>query len=140
MVDVSSKDPSERIAAAKAIVKLDSQLIQMIQEGGIKKGDVISTAKLAGIMGAKQTCHIIPLCHQINLTSIDIDITFEDQEYAVITCTVKTKDRTGVEMEALTGASISCLALYDMVKSVKKNVVIQDLRLISKTGGKSDIK
>lgn len=137
IVDVSSKQSTERTATASATVTLGKELVSLIRKGNIKKGDVITTAKLAGIMGAKKTSSLIPLCHQINLTNVTVDIVLEE-EHAVITCLVKTKDRTGVEMEALTGASIASLTLYDMVKSVKKDVTIADVRLVSKTGGKSD--
>ena len=137
MVDVSSKATTERTATATAKVRLDQDIISKIQEGNMKKGDVIATAKIAGIVAAKRTSFIIPLCHQINLTHIDICIDLED-DFAHVVCKVKTRDRTGVEMEALTGVTVSCLTLYDMVKSMKKDIVIQDIQVVSKTGGKTD--
>lgn len=137
MVDVSTKVSTERMAIAEARVRLGEDVIAMIVQGNMKKGDVITTAKIAGIMAAKKTSSLIPLCHQLNLSSVSITISF-DKEHAIISSTVKTTERTGVEMEALTATSIASLTLYDMVKSVKKDVIIENIKLISKTGGKSD--
>lgn len=137
MVDVSSKEPTERTAIATSKVNLGQEVIKMILEGNMKKGNVITTSKIAGIMAAKKTSSLIPLCHPINVTTVTVDVVFEG-DYAIITSCVKTRDRTGVEMEALTAVSVASLTLYDMVKSVKKDIIISDMKLVSKTGGKID--
>ncbi len=138
MVDVSDKEVTERVAVAKGRVLLKPETLALIREGGVKKGDVLSVARLAGIMGAKKTPDLIPLCHPLALTSVKLDLALETDEPAVaITATCKLKGRTGVEMEALTAVSVAALTVYDMCKAVDKGMRITDLRLVHKSGGKS---
>mgnify|MGYP001200325448 CR=1 FL=1 len=137
MVDVSSKQVRERTAVAEARVRMGPELARLLQEtGSTKKGPVIQTAVIAGIQGAKRTSNLIPMCHPLPLSAIEVDIQLKD-ELAHIRVSVKTANRTGVEMEALTGASVAALTLYDMCKSVTKAMVIESVRLLEKTGGKS---
>lgn len=140
MVDVSEKHATVRTAAATCEVKMGSELISQMDGGELnnKKGPVMHTAILAGIMGTKKTSELIPLCHPLPLDSSKITITPHDEETLLITCTARTTGKTGVEMEALTGASIAALTLYDMCKAVNPAIVISELKLHSKTGGKSD--
>lgn len=139
MVDVSSKSISirEAIAMGKVIMSLDT--LKQIREGNTPKGDIIATAKIAGIMAAKQTAQLIPLCHPLPLHKIEVNIMADENlpgyEIEVI---VKTKAETGVEMEALTAVSVTALTLYDMAKAIDKSLTITDIQLVSKTGGKSD--
>ena len=139
MVDVSGKGISTRIAIAETKITVNDAVAAQFDGDDLvsKKGPVFQTAILAGIMGAKQTSSLIPLCHPLPLDKVGIDITFEDHT-ATIRCTAKTSGRTGVEMEALTGASIAALTLYDMCKALDPSMVIGPTRLIEKTGGKSD--
>ena len=137
MVDVSTKPISERTALAESVIMLGPELVGLLKEtGSTKKGSVIQTAVIAGIQGAKHTADLIPMCHPMPLSSVEVDIQLED-ELARIFVRVKTKNRTGVEMEALTGASAAALTFYDMCKSVTKAMVIQSVRLLEKTGGES---
>jgi cyclic pyranopterin phosphate synthase len=136
MVDVSSKKVSEREARARAFVAMSPAAVAAVREGGLEKGDALAVAKVAGIMGAKRTPELIPLCHPIALTSIDVDLKIVDGGVAIVT-TVKTSDRTGVEMEALTAASVAALTIYDMCKSVDKGISITSIELLEKRGGKS---
>lgn len=137
MVDISNKVQTSRRAVARAVVCLGPELVLRIKS--LPKGDVITTAKLAGIMAAKKTSSLIPLCHQIQLSQVHIEIRLDkDSGEAVVECEAKTKHGTGVEMEALTGATVACLTLYDMCKSVNKSIVIHSVKLVSKSGGKSD--
>ena len=137
MVDVSGKMPASREAVARAIVQLGPELVSRIHD--LPKGDVLATAKIAGIMASKQTAALIPLCHQIPLTQVSVDIRLnESTGEAEIECRVRTTHQTGVEMEALTGAAVACLTLYDMCKAVRQDIVISDVRLIRKTGGRRD--
>lgn len=138
MVDVSAKDESERIAIAQACVIMAPSTLALIEGGGVKKGDVLSVAQLAGIMGAKRTPDLIPLCHPIALTSVKVELHTDAAQNAVlIQATCKTTGKTGVEMEALTAASVAALTVYDMVKAVDRGVTLTDIRLIHKSGGKS---
>ena len=138
MVDVSDKDASERTATAKGSVLMRPETMAMILEGGVKKGDVLSVARLAGIMGAKRTPDLVPLCHPLELTSITVDLTCDAERNAVdITATCKLTGRTGVEMEALTAVAVAALTVYDMCKAVDRAMRIADIRLVHKAGGKS---
>ena len=138
MVDVSDKAETERSATAKGSVTMQPATLALIKEGGVKKGDVLSVARLAGIMGAKRTPDLIPLCHPLALTSVQVDLTLDEARNAVdITATCKLTGRTGVEMEALTAVSVAALTVYDMCKAVDKGMQIVDIRLTHKSGGKS---
>ncbi|MDX1709988.1 MAG: cyclic pyranopterin monophosphate synthase MoaC [Rhodovibrionaceae bacterium] len=138
MVDVSDKAESARVAVAAASVFMRPETLEMIREGGFQKGDVLSVARLAGIMGAKRTPELIPLCHPLALTSVKVDLTLAPERNAVeITATCKITGKTGVEMEALTAASVAALTVYDMCKAVDKAMTIGEVRLIHKSGGKS---
>lgn len=138
MVDVSDKDVTERTAEAKGSVLMQPATLAMIRDGGVKKGDVLSVARLAGIMGAKRTPDLVPLCHPLALTSVKVDLSLDEQRSAVdITATCKLKGRTGVEMEALTAVTVAALTVYDMCKAVDRGMRITDVRLTRKEGGKS---
>lgn len=138
MVDVSDKDITERTATAAGSVLMEPETVAKIMEGGVKKGDVLSVARLAGIMGAKRTPDLIPLCHPLALTSVKVDLSVDEARNAVdITATAKLKGRTGVEMEALTAVSVAALTVYDMCKAVDRGMRITDIRLMHKAGGKS---
>jgi cyclic pyranopterin phosphate synthase len=138
MVDVSGKPETERIAIAKGLVKMQAATFKRIKEGGVEKGDVLAVAQLAGISAAKQTSHLIPLCHPIPIDEVKIDFELDDKNSAVeITAAVKSTGRTGVEMEALTAVSIAALTIYDMVKSIDRGARIESIRLVKKSGGKS---
>lgn len=138
MVDVSAKAETERIAKATSKVITNSNTFQMIKEGRMKKGDVLAVAQVAGIMGAKKTPDIIPMCHPIMLTGIDIDYELNDDECSItIISTCKCTGQTGVEMEALTAASIAALTIYDMCKAVQRDIRIEETHLLEKSGGKS---
>ena len=138
MVDVGAKAETERVASAAASVMMDAETLRMIEQGGHKKGDVLGVARLAGIMAAKRTPDLIPLCHPLALTSVAVDLTCDAARNAVdITATCKLTGRTGVEMEALTAASVAALTVYDMCKAVDRGMRITDVRLIHKSGGKS---
>ncbi|GAB4225454.1 MAG: cyclic pyranopterin monophosphate synthase MoaC [Kiloniellaceae bacterium] len=138
MVDVSGKDVTERTATARGSVLMQPETLEMIRSGGVKKGDVFSVARLAGIMGAKRTPDLIPLCHPLALTSVTVDLTADPARNAVdITATCKLKGRTGVEMEALTAVTVAALTVYDMCKAVDRGMRITEVRLTRKAGGKS---
>lgn len=138
MVDVSGKDITDRIATAETWVKMRPETLDIITEGRAKKGDVIGVARLAGIMGAKRTADLIPLCHPLPITKVAIDLEPDaDLPGLRITATVKTTGQTGVEMEALTAASTAALTVYDMAKAVDKGMEIGGLRVVLKDGGKS---
>ena len=140
MVDVSPKAETEREAVAKGSVIMAPATLALIQEGGVKKGDVLAVAQLAGIMGAKRTPELIPLCHPLALTSVDVTLGLDPDRNAVdITSTCRLTGRTGVEMEALTAVSVAALTVYDMVKAVDRSVRITDIRLVRKSGGKSGL-
>ena len=136
MVEVGDKDITKRTAIATGRISMKKETIDMIKEGLIKKGDVLSVAQVAGIMGAKKTSDIIPMCHNIFLTGADIRFNI-GETHIDLEAEVKTTGKTGVEMEALTAVSIACLTIYDMCKAVDKDMVISDIKLIKKTGGKS---
>ena len=138
MVDVSSKKISSRIAVAKASIIMNSDTLEIIMNGSAKKGDVLGIARTAGIMAAKKTSELIPLCHPLPITNVNIDLNIEPSKNSVeIAATVKTTGQTGVEMEALTAANITALTIYDMVKAVDKTMKITDIRVTLKDGGKS---
>lgn len=138
MVDVGEKAVTERIATAGSKVLVNPETFRLIKEGGMKKGDVLGTAQIAGIMAAKKTSAIIPMCHPLMLTGIDIDFNMVEETSTIeIKATVKCKGVTGVEMEALTAASAAALTIYDMCKAVQKDMIIDRICLLSKTGGKS---
>jgi len=138
MVDVSEKSETERKAVAKGTIFMQSETLARIMDGGIKKGDVLGVAQLAGIMGAKRTPDIIPLCHPLNLSSVKVDLVCDPDRNAVdITAMCKLSGQTGVEMEALSAASIAALTVYDMCKAMDRSMKIGDIRLIHKSGGKS---
>lgn len=138
MVDVSEKDVTSRTAVAKGSVWMQPETLTMIREGLAKKGDVIGTARIAGIMAAKKTHDLIPLCHPLALSKVTVEIEEAGDESRIdVTATVKVTGQTGVEMEALTAVSVSCLTLYDMVKAVDRGIRIGDIRLTEKSGGKS---
>ncbi len=140
MVDISDKQNSFRTAKAACSIQMSLETLKIISDGSAKKGDVLNVARIAGIQGAKKTSELIPLCHPIGLTKINLDLTLNDKIPGIeIISTVKTTGPTGVEMEALTAASISALTVYDMVKSLDKSIIIKDLRLIFKDGGKSGL-
>lgn len=138
MVDVGAKPETERMAVAKGEVLMQAETLALIRAGTLKKGDVLTVARIAGIMGAKRTAELIPLCHPLALTKIDVDLTLDDAlPGVVITATVKMTGKTGVEMEALTAVSVAALTIYDMAKAVEKTMKIQNLRLVEKHGGQS---
>ncbi len=138
MVDVSDKQATERTATAKGTVTMEPETMALIQAGGVKKGDVLSVAQLAGIMAAKRTPDLIPLCHPLELTSVTVDLVCDPGRNAVdISATCKLKGRTGVEMEALTAVAVAALTVYDMCKAVDRGMKITDIRLVHKAGGKS---
>jgi len=138
MVDVSAKNETDRIAIAKGIVVMKPETLALIEKRAIKKGDVLSVAQLAGIMGAKRTPDLIPLCHPLDLSSVKIELTCDIEKSAVeITATCKLTGRTGVEMEALTGVSVAALTVYDMCKSIDRSMRLTNIHLVHKTGGKS---
>ena len=140
MVDISDKQNSFRTAKAACSIQMSLETLKIIGDGNSKKGDVLNVARIAGIQGAKRTSELIPLCHPIGLTKISLDLTLNDKIPGIeIISTVKTTGPTGVEMEALTAASISALTVYDMVKSLDKSIIVKDLRLIFKDGGKSGL-
>lgn len=138
MVDVTGKPDTQREAVAKCLVRMKASTLERLTKGGMPKGDVLAVAQLAGIMAAKQTPHIIPLCHPVLIGDVKINFTLEEEKGAVeITTTVKSLGKTGVEMEALTAAAITALTIYDMCKAVDRGIQIENLRLVRKSGGKS---
>ena len=138
MVDVGWKNETQREAIVKAQVIMKKETLELIREGTIKKGDVLTVARIAGIMGAKQTSNLIPMCHPISLDVVSVDLEMDSKSSSIlITCTAKTSAKTGVEMEAMTAASVTALTIYDMCKAVDRGIIIKDLRLVRKSGGKS---
>ncbi|MDM1005646.1 cyclic pyranopterin monophosphate synthase MoaC [Clostridium perfringens] len=138
MVDVSNKNETERIAIATGTVKASSETIKLIKSGQIGKGDVLGVARVAGIMAMKNTSNLIPMCHPVMITGSSIDFEIDSEKNEIrITATSKVVHKTGVEMEALTGVSIAALTIYDMCKAVDKRMVIGDIHLVKKLGGKS---
>jgi cyclic pyranopterin monophosphate synthase len=139
MVDVSDKATTTRIAVAEGYVTMQPATLKLIIEGALKKGDVLSVARIAGIMAAKRTHELIPLCHPLLISKIAVELELNEAKSCIlVTATVKISGQTGVEMEALTAVSIACLTIYDMAKAVDKDMRIEGIRLLSKTGGKSD--
>lgn len=138
MVDVEEKDITLRTARASVLVRLNQTTFELVKNNELDKGDVVTVAKLAGIQAAKKTADLIPLCHPLSLSHIDLAFNLDDDSHTVrIISKVKMSGRTGVEMEALTACSVAALTVYDMVKAVQKDVVIDDLKLLEKRGGKS---
>jgi len=138
MVDVSDKEVTDRVATARGAVLMAPETMRLIQAGGVKKGDVLSVARLAGIMGAKKTPELIPLCHPLALNAIDVELTLDAARNAVdIRATCRVRGRTGVEMEALTAVSVAALTIYDMCKAVDRTMRLTDIRLTEKSGGRS---
>ena len=138
MVDVTDKAATDRIAIANGSVSMQPATLALIADGGVAKGDVLAVARLAGIMAAKRTAELIPLCHPLALTSVSVDLTCNEARSTVeITATCKLNGRTGVEMEALTAAAVAALTVYDMTKALDKSIVISEVRLEEKSGGKS---
>jgi len=138
MVDITEKKITERIAVATGEIVMNKETLEAVKKGNIKKGDVLGVARIAAIMAAKQTHSLIPMCHNILLTNAKIEFSFDDEENKIlIKSTVKTTGKTGVEMEALTMVSIAGLTIYDMCKSMDKSMVIGEIRLVEKHGGKS---
>ena len=138
MVDVSDKAITARIAVAEGYVVMQAATLALIREGDAKKGDVLGTARLAGIMAAKRTHELIPLCHPISLTKVTVDLTLDDALPGVrVEAITKVSGQTGVEMEALTAVSVACLTIYDMVKAADRAMRIEGIRLLQKSGGKS---
>jgi cyclic pyranopterin phosphate synthase len=137
MVDVSKKEITERIAVAHASVTMNSKTFRLIMDKGVAKGDVLEVARVAGIMAAKKTSELIPMCHPLNINSIKIDYSDNNKDSIEITSEVKITAKTGVEMEALTSVSVCALTIYDMCKSADKSMLISDIFLVKKTGGKS---
>lgn len=138
MVDVGAKPVTDRVAVARGQITMAQETFALISEGRAKKGDVLSVARLAGIMGAKKTPDLIPLCHPLAITKVAVELTLDpDLPGVSIEATVKTSGQTGVEMEALTAVSVAALTVYDMVKAVDKAMVISDIRVVLKDGGKS---
>jgi len=142
MVNVSDKDITKRTAIAKATMFLGEEIISHFSNDELmtKKGPVFQTAIIAGIQAVKKTSELIPMCHPLLISGVDIDIEIIDTEQIEVFCKVTIEGKTGVEMEALTGANIACLTMYDMCKSISQKMVIKELKLLEKTGGKSDIK
>jgi len=138
MVDVGGKEVTVREAVAEGLIRMQPETLRLIMEGGHKKGDVLAVARVAGIMAAKKTAELIPLCHAIPLTAVEVELT-PDEAKAAIYCrsTVRTQARTGVEMEALAAVEIALLTIYDMCKAVDRGMTLTDIGLVSKTGGKS---
>ena len=138
MVDVSKKNNSDRIAIASGFIELNNSTIRLIKIGNLKKGDVLTVAKIAGIQASKETSNLIPLCHSINLNNIDVEFKIDNKENKIYCqSTIGCSGKTGVEMEALTAVSVALLTIYDMCKASDKNMVISGIRLIEKHGGKS---
>jgi cyclic pyranopterin phosphate synthase len=138
MVDVTGKAPTGRLAVAEGVVRMTAATLALVREGRADKGDVLGTARLAGIMAAKHTAGLIPLCHPLPLSAVAVDLVAEDAIPGLrITATVRTSGQTGVEMEALTAVSVAALTVYDMLKSAEKGMVIDGIRLLRKDGGKS---
>ena len=138
MVNVGEKDETRRVAVAGGRVNMSQDTLNTVKSGGLKKGDVLSVAQLAGIMGAKHTAHLIPLCHPLALSHVDVQLTLNEPDCAIdIRAECRLDGKTGVEMEALTAVSVAALTVYDMCKAIDKAMVIRDIRLLHKSGGKS---
>jgi len=138
MVDVTEKAATARTAVAAGVVHTTSEVVALITAGGLPKGDALATARVAGILAAKRTSDLIPLCHHLALTGIDVDFAIGDKQVE-LTATVRTTERTGVEMEALTAVSVAALTLYDMIKAVDPAARLDDIRVLRKEGGKTGV-
>ena len=138
MVDINSKHSTKRTAEAMATVRLGQEAFQLVQSNTIKKGDVLTVAQIAGIQASKQTSTLIPLCHQINLSNVQVSLRLDSESWSIIiVARAECEGKTGVEMEAIVAASIAACTVYDMCKAVDKGIVITEIKLLSKTGGKS---
>ncbi len=138
MVDVSEKEDTQRVAVARGSVYMKKETFVKVKEGRVEKGDVLAVAQVAGIMAGKKTSSLIPMCHPLMLTGLDLSFKFDDENHKIdVEARVKTTGKTGVEMEALTAVSVACLTIYDMCKANDKEMVISDIHLYRKTGGKS---
>ncbi len=138
MVDIGGKPDTNRVAVARGEVRMKPETLALIQEGGVPKGDVLAVAQVAGIMAAKRTSELIPMCHPLLLTNVKVDLTPNEEESLIeIEATVKTTGKTGVEMEALTAVTVAGLTIYDMCKAVERTMRITNIRLVRKSGGKS---
>jgi cyclic pyranopterin phosphate synthase len=140
MVDVSEKAATERIAVAEGRVRMSAETLALVMSGNAKKGDVLGAARIAGIMAAKKTSELIPLCHPLAITKVEVEVAPDEAAGApalLVRATVKVTGQTGVEMEALTAVSVACLTVYDMIKAVERGAVIEGIRLVEKSGGKS---
>ncbi|MEM9951015.1 MAG: cyclic pyranopterin monophosphate synthase MoaC [Chloroflexota bacterium] len=136
MVDVGDKPDTDRMAVAEGAIYVQSETLRLIQEGNMKKGDVLTVARIAGIMGAKKTSELIPLCHPVPMTKIGVDLTIDEDSNAIrIRAQARTVGKTGIEMEVLTAVSITALTIYDMAKAVDRTMRIGDIRLLEKRGG-----
>ena len=136
MVDVTAKDATSRTAVAAATLRSSAHVVGLISAGGLPKGDALATARIAGILAAKRTSDLIPLCHQLALTGVDVEFRVGESDIE-ITATVRSTDRTGVEMEAIIAAQVAAATIYDMCKAVQKDMVIRDVRLVHKSGGRT---
>jgi len=140
MVDVSAKTPTFRTALATGYITVGPEIMEAVTEGNIKKGDVLGVARVAGIMGVKQTSALIPMCHPLPIQKCSVDFELDQQNSRIhVYCMVKTEGKTGVEMEALTGVQITLLTIYDMCKAIDKHMVMSEIHLVEKTGGKSGV-
>ena len=138
MVDISGKNETERTAVATGEIRMNPDTLRTIKEGNIKKGDVLGVARVAGIMGVKKTSELIPMCHPLPIQKCSVDYELDQEKNRIhVFCTVKTEGKTGVEMEALTGVQVTLLTIYDMCKAIDKHMVMSEIHLIEKTGGKS---
>lgn len=137
MVDVGPKRATAREASAQAIVRMNAAAHRALKSGDLKKGDALATARIAGIMAAKRSADLIPLCHPLALTHVDVDVALRGRDTVALTCTARCTGQTGVEMEAMTGACVAALAIYDMCKALDRGIVIESVRLLRKTGGRS---
>lgn len=138
MVDVTQKDDTERIAVATGKITMNKETFYTIKDGKAKKGDVLGVARVAGIMATKRTSDLIPMCHPLMLTKASIDFTYDEDNYSIeATCTTKLTGKTGVEMEALTGVTVTLLTIYDMCKAMDRSMELSDIHLVEKLGGKS---
>lgn len=140
MVDVSQKTPTERVAIAEGRVRMRKSTLEIVRRGDAKKGDVLGAARIAGIMAAKRTHELIPLCHPLPISNVEVELS-PDKELPGVTvrATVRVTGKTGVEMESLTAVSVACLTIYDMVKAVEREMRIEGIRLVEKRGGKSGV-
>lgn len=138
MVDVGEKEVTHRMAIASGYILMQPDTLELIREGGHKKGDVLATARIAGIMAAKKTSDLVPLCHPIPITKVELDLTLDSEENRVgCVARVETRSRTGIEMEALTAVQVCLLTIYDMCKAVDRGMIIAEVQLIEKSGGRS---